>query len=318
MRGLTIIFLLGLMEATVAFSSRSNVNPQAPTKVLVTGAAGRTGKLVFEKLLIQHNRFDPIALVRSEGSGRKLVRDMHCGLERVVVCDVVNDLSAGSPPEGLEGADTMIICTSAVPVLSKKSLVRTICLAPFNLIRGEKAFNFRSFRFKFKKGQYPEMVDYEGQVAQIDLAKKLGMKKVVIVSSMGGTDPDNFLNKVGKKPDGSGNGDILLWKRKAERYLVESGLGYTIIHPGGLIDADSDVEEIVIGVDDKLMDNAKRSISRSDVASLCVASLTVTEQKNVSIDCTSRVLEKGTSSPKSAEEVLTQFLKTGQTTDYSL
>jgi hypothetical protein len=39
-------------------------------------------------------------------------------------------------------------------------------------------------------------------------------------SSMGGTDPDNFLNKVGKNPDGSGNGDILLWKRKAERYLV--------------------------------------------------------------------------------------------------
>ena len=41
------------------------------------------------------------------------------------------------------------------------------------------------------------------------------------LSSMGGTDPNNFLNKVGKKPDGSGNGDILLWKRKAERYLVD-------------------------------------------------------------------------------------------------
>ena len=38
---------------------------------------------------------------------------------------------------------------------------------------------------------------------------------------MGGTDPNNFLNKVGKNPDGSGNGDILLWKRKAERYLVD-------------------------------------------------------------------------------------------------
>jgi hypothetical protein len=41
---------------------------------------------------------------------------------------------------------------------------------------------------------------------------------------MGGTDPENFLNKVGKNPDGSGNGDILLWKRKAERYLVNVSL----------------------------------------------------------------------------------------------
>ena len=38
---------------------------------------------------------------------------------------------------------------------------------------------------------------------------------------MGGTDPNNFLNKVGKNPDGSGNGDILLWKRKAEKYLID-------------------------------------------------------------------------------------------------
>jgi len=40
-------------------------------------------------------------------------------------------------------------------------------------------------------------------------------------SSMGGTDPDNFLNSIGKNSDGSGDGDILLWKRKAERYLAE-------------------------------------------------------------------------------------------------
>ncbi len=38
---------------------------------------------------------------------------------------------------------------------------------------------------------------------------------------MGGTDPSNFLNTIGKNKDGSGNGDILLWKRKAEKYLVD-------------------------------------------------------------------------------------------------
>ena len=77
-------------------------------------------------------------------------------------------------------------------------------------------------------------VDYEGQVAQIEMAKKIGIKHVVVVGSMGGTDPDNFLNAVGKNADGTGNGDILLWKRKAEKHLVNSGLDYTIIHPGVL------------------------------------------------------------------------------------
>lgn len=71
---------------------------------------------------------------------------------------------------------------------------------------------------------------------------------------MGGTDKNNFLNTIG-------NGNILvsntcgavalpcslthvpvahcasqLWKRKAEKYLINSGLNYTIVHPGGLID----------------------------------------------------------------------------------
>lgn len=31
-------------------------------------------------------------------------------------------------------------------------------------------------------------------------------------------------------------GNILVWKRKAEEYLIASGLNYTIIHPGGLGD----------------------------------------------------------------------------------
>ena len=69
-------------------------------------------------------------------------------------------------------------------------------------------------------------VDWVGQKAQVDAAKAAGVKRVVLVGSMGGTDPDNRLNLLG-------NGNILLWKRKAEQYLVSSGLTYTIIHPGG-------------------------------------------------------------------------------------
>lgn len=40
-------------------------------------------------------------------------------------------------------------------------------------------------------------VDWLGQKAQIDAAKAAGLKKVVLISSMGGTDKENNLNKLG-------------------------------------------------------------------------------------------------------------------------
>jgi nucleoside-diphosphate-sugar epimerase len=54
-------------------------------------------------------------------------------------------------------------------------------------------------------------IDWLGQKVQIDAAKAAGVKQVVLVSSMGGTDPNHFLNKMGD------NARILDWKRKAEQ-----------------------------------------------------------------------------------------------------
>jgi uncharacterized protein YbjT (DUF2867 family) len=70
-------------------------------------------------------------------------------------------------------------------------------------------------------------VDWEGQKVQIDAAKAAGVRKIVLVSSMGITKADHYLNAIG-------DAKILLWKRKAEEYLIASGLTYTILHPGGL------------------------------------------------------------------------------------
>lgn len=62
-------------------------------------------------------------------------------------------------------------------------------------------------QFGWKAGQFPEQVDWLGQKAQIDAAKAAGITRVVLVSSMGGTEVDSNLNKLG-------NGNILQWKRK--------------------------------------------------------------------------------------------------------
>jgi hypothetical protein len=253
----------------------SGVDPQSSNnavRVLVTGAAGKTGRLVLSKLE-QDYRYEPKGLVRNERSARNIVKsdDTRCPLEHVVIADITsptfiedlsdvttnnnndndnddnsnsnsnkssnnnknsNSNSNSNNNNGLKNLDAMIICTSSVPRIRKRSLATMLVKAPWRMIRGHPVVDFKSMRFAWKYGGYPEKVDYYGQKAQIDLAKRLGIPHVILVSSMGGTDPNNFLNSVGKRTTKSsksessgskeeGHGDILLWKRRAEKYLVE-------------------------------------------------------------------------------------------------
>ena len=87
-------------------------------------------------------------------------------------------------------------------------------------------------------------------------------------------DPQNELNRVGRKRDGTG-GDILWWKRKAEEYLIASGLTYTICHPGSLVDSPGGRRDLVWGVNDDLLRQRRAegggervtvSVSRPDLA----------------------------------------------------
>ena len=83
-------------------------------------------------------------------------------------------------------------------------------------------------------------------------------------------------------------GNILLWKRKAEQYLISSGIPYTIIHPGGLLDKTGGIREIVFGIDDNLLKSTTRSIPREDVADVCIASLSQKGAINRAFDITSK------------------------------
>mmetsp|Transcript_1105 Transcript_1105/g.2301 ORF Transcript_1105/g.2301 Transcript_1105/m.2301 type:complete len:368 (-) Transcript_1105:306-1409(-) len=340
---LTIVFYLpSLAEGFAEFRNGSgnlrrrgslsqlqmNFPGQVSKKVIVTGAAGRTGSLVFS-LLDADPRFDAVGLVRSEAGAKKLIAKTKCALEEVVISDVTQmqfdnmERDSHPWPYALDNADAIVICTSAVPQISKLSVIKAIFKIPMNILTPKKkALNFRDLQFKYKPGQYPEMVDYIGQKKQIDFAKKLGVKHVVLVSSMGVLNPNNFLNQIGKDKEGNGHGDILIWKRKSEKYLCLSELQYTIIHPGGLVDSEPSEMELVLDVDDTLMKNEKKTISRGDVANLCIAALTESGDRSVSFDCIGkeRVVKEGEESVdvKSAEETFGSFLKTGKTADYTL
>lgn len=262
-------------------------------QVLVTGAGGKTGSIVVRKLLERGAAaFKVRAMVRSKESEdslrEKLGEPLSASLE-VVHGDV---LKKETLAEAFKGVEAAVLVTSAMPQLNKLSLVKVI---------GAKLLTFGmvSLRpdFWYVEGQSPEHMDWVGQRDQIDAAKASGVKHVVLVSSMAGTLPEHFLNA---------NLDrIVLWKRKAEKYLISSGLPYTIIHPGGLlphpgpqanVPAPGGKRQLFLSVDDKLIleadklkeegkqDQAHNVIPREDVAEICVQSLLEPDAKNRSFD----------------------------------
>jgi uncharacterized protein YbjT (DUF2867 family) len=116
----------------------------------------------------------------------------------------------------------------------------------------------------------PEDVDYGGSVALIDASKSAGIKKFIMVSSGGvtwWTHPINWFS-----------GGVLKWKRKAELYLRQSGLTHVIVRPnGGLSDDPGKVNKIVFTQKDGFPSS---SISREDVAIVCVKALVCKEADN--------------------------------------
>ena len=116
----------------------------------------------------------------------------------------------------------------------------------------------------------PEAVDYIGSVALIDAARSAGIKKFIMVTSGGVTWWTHPLNWF--------YGGVLKWKRKAEVHLRQSGLTHVIVRPnGGLSDDPGNVNKIVFTQKDGFPSS---SISREDVAIVCVKALAYNEADN--------------------------------------
>ena len=250
----------------------------------VTGAGGKTGSLCYQQLAADSRVDAAIPFVRDASSKKtlKVLPDAP-----LVEADVTGSASAFAAVLKEKKVDALLIATSAVPQIKKRSIAKVLLLKLIPFVKGGRP------EFRFRPGGTPEEVDWVGQKAQIDAAKEAGVKHVVICSSMGGTQPQNFLNTIGQQADGSG-GQILLWKRKAEQYLVDSGLTYTILHPGGLTDKEGGLN-VVMDVDDVLLTRLPRNIPRADVASLMCESLFCDAAKGRSVD----VISAGT--PRAGE-----------------
>src|SRR4028119_1125822 len=104
-----------------------------------------------------------------------------------------------------------------------------------------------------------ERADYLGNKNLIDAAVKSGVQKFILISSIGSGE-----SAVALPPQAMETlRPVLLEKEKAEKHLIESGLTYTVIRPGGL-KSESATGNGVLTEDYKVAG----TIHRADVAQL--------------------------------------------------
>lgn len=166
------------LSSAAAAPAPSSSPPPAPGPgpVLVTGAAGRTGRLVVEKLLAAGT---PVrALVRTSESASLLPPDLPRGA--VYVADCARDTH--TLRTALHGCSALVVCTSATPKLKLSGGPPPPGAPP---------------SFVYPEGGLPERVDWVGQRMQYAAARAEGVRRVVVVGSRGGTQPESALNSIG-------------------------------------------------------------------------------------------------------------------------
>lgn len=102
-------------------------------------------------------------------------------------------------------------------------------------------------------------VDWEGNRALIDAAAKAGVRHFLLMSA-GSAGREGFRYELSIAP--------YPWKAKAEQHLRDSGLGYTILAPGGLRDYPAGEKAVVL---EARADYETGQISRADVAEVLLA-----------------------------------------------
>jgi len=124
----------------------------------------------------------------------------------------------------------------------------------------------------------PMRVDAWGVQRQVESCRRLGVRRVLLVSSLCAGRWRHPLNLFGL---------ILVWKRVGERALERSGLDWTVIRPGGLSEREEGLESegILWTGPDAQISNA---IPRRLVAKACVEALDTPESIGRILEVTSR------------------------------
>ncbi|QLE55280.1 SDR family oxidoreductase [Nostoc sp. TCL26-01] len=230
--------------------------------VLVVGATGGVGQLVVAKLLEKNVKVR--ILTRSVEKATK----MFANQVEVVVGDI---RKPNTLPAAVNGVTHIISCTGTTAFPS----ARWEFEPEPNLLEWGKFFLDSDYREAQAKNS-PAKLDADG-VSNLVAAAPRNLKRFVFVSSLGIRRkhqlPFKILNGFG----------VLDAKQKGETVVINSGLPYTIIRPGRLIDGpytSYDLNtllkattggklDVVLGQGDTIAGDA----SRIDVAAACVESI---------------------------------------------
>jgi nucleoside-diphosphate-sugar epimerase len=126
-------------------------------------------------------------------------------------------------------------------------------------VRGAEAIVFAAGAGPGSGVERKRTMDLEGAVKLIDAAPASGIRRYVIVSSMGAGDPP--------AEGGDVFGEYLRAKAEADRVLASSGLDFTIVRPGSLTD-DPPTGKVEVGTD-----LGRGEVPRADVAAVLAAVL---------------------------------------------
>ncbi len=189
-------------------------------KVLVAGAHGKTARRLVRMLV--DDGYEVRGLVRKEEQMPDIEAD---GAEPVLV-DLEEEEVDGAVGEAVEGCDAVVFAAGAGP--------------------GSGAAR-------------KETMDYGGAAKLIEAAEEQGVRRYLMLSSMGAGNPEGGSEAM--RP-------YLRAKARADERLQESGLAYTIIRPGGLTD-----EEGTGRIEAAESLGRRGQISRDDVARTFAAAL---------------------------------------------
>jgi uncharacterized protein YbjT (DUF2867 family) len=252
------LFSASVFGIVSSFPSVASAKDGSPI-VVVAGATGQTGRRVLERLASKGSisviggvrNVEKAAASLSEsstvvrGAMVQQVASVDTSAVTLAHLDVVKD-TVDELAKTMEGAQSLVIATGFVP--------------------GNP----------LKMSAAAHEVDNVGTVKLVDAAKKAGVKKIVLVSSIL-TNARNWgqENSPGFKVTNA-FGNVLDEKIVAENYLRASGIDYTIVRPGGL-KAKPPTGALKISAEDTLNSG---EISRDLVADVCVASLTDPKASN--------------------------------------
>ena len=138
----------------------------------------------------------------------------------------------------------------------------------------------------------PAKVDALGVYRQLQSCKRVGIKRVILVSSLCTGKLFHPLNLFGL---------ILIWKKLGENFLKNQSFDWTIIRPGGLKESEKiESENIDYTKEDTQF---KGSIPRRLVAKCCIDSLSNKKSINKIIEVTSSSMNKKVSFKKAMQTI---------------